>query len=112
MSVNDGNMYTGVDTPQDGMFGNEKIDKATQRKLEEEKRKVAELTPKYQDIVDMVENERKVIIEFITGYVDNTKDTDDNFRAELKAAGRYRKYLDELKTKFVLLLNETKAKDE
>lgn len=108
----DNEMYTGVDEPPEGIFGNEKVDKETQRKLDDEKRKLAELTPKLQEIVDMIDNERQLIIEFITGYVDNTKDDDDNFRAELKAASRYRKYLDGLKTKFALALNETRGKDD
>ena len=105
----DSETYTGIDEPPAGQFDNEKIDKATKQKLEDEKRKLAEVT---QDIVDMIEREREVQLSFIADYVDNTKDDDDNFRAELKAAGRYRKYLEVLKSKFALELRETRRKDD
>lgn len=108
--VDDSALYTGVDDVQDGVFGNEKHDEATQRLLDEQKKQLAEITPKLQNIIDMIDSERQITLEFITGYVDSTKDDSDNFKAELKAAGRYRKYLDELKTKFALALNEAKGK--
>lgn len=108
----DSETYTGIDEPPAGQFDNEKIDKATKQKLEDEKRKLAEVTPVLQDIVDMIEREREVQLSFIADYVDNTKDDDDNFWAELKAAGRYRKYLEVLKSKFALELRETRRKDE
>lgn len=108
--MNDSALYTGVDGTNEGIFGNEKVDETVQRKLDEQKKQIQELTPKLQDIVDMIDRERQTILEFIAGYVDTTKDFDDQYRAELKAAGMYRKYLDELKTKFVLALKETKGK--
>lgn len=108
--MDDSAMYTGVDGIQDGVFGNQKLEETTQRKIDEQKRLVAELTPKLQDIVDMIDAERAVAIQFVTDYVDNNSDADDILRGELKAAARYRKYLDELKTKFVLALNETKGR--
>ena len=71
---------------------------------------MVELTPKLQDILTMLEAEKDMILDFISGYVDSTKDNDDLFRAELKAAGMYRKYLDSLKTKFALALREAENK--
>lgn len=106
MSVDDSAMYTGVDG--EGMFGNEELEASTKQALKDQKHQLAELTPKLQGIVDMIDSERAVVMEFIAGYVDSTKDNDDLFRAELKAAGRYRVYLDNLKTKFALALRETK----
>ena len=106
--VSDGSTYTGVDGPQDGIFGNETIDKNTKQIIDEQKRQIAELTPKIQDILNMLEAERKTTLEFIADYVDATNDNEETIKAELKAAGRYRKYIDELKTKFALILNETK----
>lgn len=110
MATDDSVTYTGVDEPINGIFGNEKVDEETKQKLEDERRKLAELTPQLQDIVDMLENERKITIDFITSYVDNTNDNEEDLKSELKAAGRYRKYIEELKTKFTLMLNETKGK--
>jgi histidinol dehydrogenase len=109
--MDDSGMYTGVDEPV-GVFGNEKKDKETQRKLQEQDQKLKEITPKIQQILDTVETERQIAVEFITNYIDNTKDTDTNVIAELKAAARYRKYLDELKTKFTLALRDVRKKDD
>lgn len=104
--MDDSSMYTGVDG--EGMFGNEEVEASTKKALQDQKNQLAELTPKLQAIVDMIDSERTVVMEFIAGYVDSTKDNDNLFRAELKAAGRYRVYLDNLKTKFALALRETK----
>ena len=104
-------MYTGVDGEVDGVFGNEKIEPTTKRKLDDQKRIIQELTPKLQSIIDMIDTERQVVLDFVINYVDNTDNTEEDVKAELKAAGRYRRYLDELKTKFTLALNETRRKD-
>lgn len=108
--MDDSALYTGVDDIKDGVFGNETLDKDTQLKLDEQRKQIAELTPKLKAIVDMLDAEKALMIDFITGYVDGTNDSEENLRAELKAAGMYRKYLDELKTKFALMLNETERK--
>lgn len=106
--MDDSELYTGVDEAPTGVFGNEAKDKETQRVLDEQKAKIRELTPKLQSILDMLDTEMKTTLDFIASYVDNTKDNDENFKAELKAAGRYRKYLVDLKTKFELAIRETK----
>lgn len=106
--VDDSAMYTGVDGELDGIFGNEAVEETTKAKIDEQRKQIAELTPKLQEIVNMIESERKLTLDFIATYVDNTGDTEDNVKAELKAAGRYRKYLSDLQTKFALILNETK----
>lgn len=110
MSVDDSAMYTGVDGTQDGIFGNEVVEETTKAKMEEQRHQLAELTPKLQDIVDMIESERKVTLDFIASYVDATNDSEETVKSELKAAGRYRKYLADLQTKFALALNESKGK--
>lgn len=108
--MDDSALYTGVDGVDDGVFGNEVVEESTKRLLDEQKKQIAELTPKLQDIITMLDAERDMVLDFISGYVDSTSDGDDLFRAELKAAGRYRVYLDNLKTKFGLALNEVKKK--
>jgi hypothetical protein len=105
--IDDSSLYTGVDG-ENGVFGNEFKDEKTERLLSDQKKQLAELTPKLQSIVDMIENERKIALEYIADYVDNTKDSEEVSQIELKATGRYRKYLAELQTKFVLALKETK----
>lgn len=110
MSTDDSALYTGVDGIDDGIFGNEKLEESTKAKLDEQKKQIAELTPKLQEIVDMIDNEREITLNFIADYVDATNDSEETVKAEMKAAGRYRKYLSDLKTKFALALNETKGK--
>jgi len=109
--MNDSALYTGVDGDiRDGIFGNENIDKDTEKLLQDQRQLVAELTPKLQSILTMLDNEIDLTIKFITDYVDNTKDSSDLMLGEIKAAARYRKYLGELKTKFTLALNEAHKK--
>lgn len=108
--MDDSALYTGVDKPDAGVFGNEELDEKTKRKVDEQARLLKTLTPQLQDIVDMIERERQLALTFIADYVDETKDAEENYRAELKAAGRYRKYLNDLKIKFELALAETKGK--
>ncbi len=106
--MDDSALYTGLDEIPKGTFGNEVKDEDTQRLLDEERKKLKELTPQLESIVEMIEKEQELALEFIAGYVDSSKDDDTAYRAELKAAGRYRLYLNELKTKFKLALNETR----
>lgn len=107
--MNDSPLYTGVDgEPVSGIFGNETVDESTKKLIDEQKKLVAELTPKLQSLVDMIDSEMSLAVTFIADYIDNTKDNDELLRGELKAAARYRAYLSTLKSKFVLALNETK----
>lgn len=101
----DSPLYTGVD----GMFGNEEQDDSVKEQISEQERVLQELTPQLQDILDMIESEKQLAIQFIADTVDSSKDSDDLLRAELKAAARYRKYLDGLKTQFTLKLNKAKG---
>ena len=105
--MDDSVMYTGVDNDNLGMFGNEVKDEATTSLIQEQERKIRELEPKLQIILDRIESEKKLTIDYITGFVDNCNDKAVNI-SEIKATARYRKYLDELKTKFTLDMNEAK----
>jgi len=107
--MDDSAMYTGVDSPV-GMFDNEQVSQEVAELAKEQDRLLKELTPQLEKIVEMLDKERQIIIDYITTYVDTTKDDDPLLRAELKAAAMYRKYLDDLKTKFSLNLNQTKGK--
>ena len=106
--MDDSSLYTGVDGELDGVFGNEPKDKDNEKLLQDQRQLVAELTPKLQSLIDMIDSEIELAVLFIADYIDNTKDDDVLVRGELKAAARYRKYLSGLKTKFTLALNETR----
>ena len=108
--MDDSALYTGLNGEADGIFGNEAVEETTKAKIDEQRKQIAELTPKLQEIVDMLESERKLTLDFIATYVDATNDSEDTVKSELKAAGRYRKYLSELQTKFALILNESKKR--
>ena len=107
--TDDSALYTGVDGEQiSGVFGNEVVEEKTAEKIHEQEVLLKELTPQLESIIEMIDAEKALAISFISDYVDATNDSDELLRGELKAAARYRKYLDTLKTKFVLALNETK----
>lgn len=109
--MDDSVLYTGTDGPigADGIFGNEIVEASVKEAIDDQKRLLSELTPQLEDIITMLDAERALAIQFIADYVDTTKDTDDVMRGELKAAARYRNYLDGLKTKFQLALNKTRG---
>jgi len=106
--MDDSALYTGVDGEQTGQFGNESVDENVQQKLDEQRKLLAELTPQLEGIVNMIEAERKDVVEALADLIDKSSSSDDVDRAEIKAAARYRKYLDVLMTKFRLALQETK----
>jgi septal ring factor EnvC (AmiA/AmiB activator) len=105
--MSDEALYTGVDGEHLGVFGNEKRDKQTQQIIDDQKKQIAELTPKLQNIVDMLDSEIKGA-DSVRGFVNATESSDSNVRAEIQAAARYIAYIEQLKTKFTLVLNETK----
>lgn len=102
-------IYTGVDAPA-GMFDNEQVAHEVDEAVKEKERLLRELTPQLEDIIAMLDNEKATAMDFFVGYVDNFKEDDVLLRAELMATARYRKYLDDLKTKFADALNQTKGK--
>lgn len=107
--MNDSALYTGIDgEPKTGQFGNEVIDRETAEKIHDQTVLIKELTPKLQSILDMIENERADVIEAIADFIERSDKSEEVNSSEIKAAARYRKYLDVLKTKFTLALNETK----
>lgn len=111
--INDSPLYTGVDEDGlEGIFGNEAPEETTKKVLQEQERKLKELTPQLQDIINMIDEERAIAIQFIADTVDNMKDSDDVLRGELIGAARYRRYLDTLKSKYTLALGEARGRDD
>lgn len=105
--MNDGVLYTGLDGEPDGIFGNEGLDKETAEKMREQEHLLKELTPKLQAIIDLIDLEIKSVMS-IDRFISATAQREADIRAELQASALYKKYLDTLKTKFVLALNEAK----
>lgn len=110
--MDDSVLYTGVDSDLEGIFGNEALPKETKQVMQEQERKLKELTPKLREIIDMLDEERALAIQFIADTVDNMKEGDEVLRGELIGAARYRRYLDSLKTKYTLALRETRGRDD
>ncbi len=109
--MNDGSLYTGVDNdPIDdkGLFGNEVIDEKSKQLIQEQEHKIKELTPQLESVLEMIDGEKQIALDFVADLIDNNTDLNTDTLAEIKAANRYRKYLDGLKTNFALALQETK----
>lgn len=103
--MDDSPIYTGVD----GVFGNSDQEESVKDQVSEQERLIQELTPQLQDIIQMIDNEKALAIQFIADNVDSGW-TKEDLEYEAKAAGRYRNYLDGLKTQFTLKLNRTQGK--
>lgn len=102
--MNDGDLYTGVDNPT-GIFENEVKNEDVEKKVQEQERLVKELTPKLQDLIDMLDEEIASVND-IDQYIKVTSVPEADVRSELRAAALYKKKLELLKTKFALALGE------
>ena len=104
----DSALYTGLDgEPANGVFGNETDDEAVAEKIREQENQLKELTPQLEGIIAMLDAEIKDVMS-IDRFTTATAQKKEDIRAELQASALYKKYLDVLKTKFALALNETK----
>jgi hypothetical protein len=102
-------MYTGVDQEPNGVFGNEIKDDDTQEKIREQDRVIAEITPKIQGIVDIIDNETQRV-NSISELGDLTVVAPEELKVRMLAVKEYVSYLGDLKTKFVIALSEAKKK--
>lgn len=100
-------MVTGVDSEPNGQFDNDVKDKDLEEKIQAERLQISELTPKLQAIVEMIDIEIKAATD-ISSFLEATIQPEVDVRSELKAKANYKKYLEMLKTKFALALEETK----
>lgn len=108
--MDDSSLYTGVDgDPTGGVFGNETKDEAVEAKIQDQDRLIKELTPKIQELLDIVDAEITSVMS-IDRFITATTQSESVIQAELQAAALYKSYLGNLKTKFVLALNEAKGK--
>jgi len=106
--VNDSALYTGLDgEPAKGVFGNETVDEAVAEKIREQETQIKELTPQLEGIIAMLDAEIQSVMS-IDRFTTAAAQKKEDLRAELQASALYKHYLDTLKTKFALALNETK----
>lgn len=106
--MNDAALYTGVDgETADGMFGNETLPEETKKRLDDQATLLKELTPRIQGMVDVIDEEIKLVMS-IDRFVSAATQKEEDTRAELQASALYKKYLETLKTRLILALNETK----
>lgn len=104
--MDDSMLYTGVDQDP-GMFQNEIKDEAVSEKIQEQERLIKELTPKLQDLLNIIDAEIKAV-DTISDFMNATDKPEADIRSELKSRALYKAYLSTLKTKFTLAMNEVK----
>lgn len=107
MAIDDSVMHTGVEGVEFGQFGNEIVDDQTKELLNEQKRILAELTPQLESIITLIDSEIKEVMS-IDRFTSAAAMKSEDLRSEVQASALYKKYLDELKTKFNLALKETR----
>jgi hypothetical protein len=105
--MDDSALYTGVDELPTGVFGNEVKDEQTDRMLKDQEIKIKELTPQLTGLIEMIDEEIKLVMS-IDRFATATSQLEGDIRAELQASALYKKYLDNLKTKFSIALEELK----
>lgn len=107
--MNDGTLYTGVDEqPDTGLFENEVLDDQTKQLINDQRDKLARLTPAYEAIIEELDKEMESVMS-IDRFIAAAADSEDNIRAELQAAALYKKKLQELKSRYELSLKETQS---
>ena len=100
-------LYTGVDMEPEGMFQNEIKDAETERKIQDQERLLKELTPQLEDLIALIDAEIKEVMS-IDRFTSAASQPESDIRSELQAAALYKKYLEQLKVRFALALQETK----
>lgn len=106
--MDDSSLYTGVDgEPIQGVFGNEVENEEVKELKDKQTKLMAELTPKLQGLIDMIDSEIKLVMS-IDRFTTATSAPESDIRAELQAAALYKQYLDGLKNRFTLQLREVK----
>jgi cell division protein ZapA (FtsZ GTPase activity inhibitor) len=105
----DGVFYTGIDNEPTGIFDNE-VNEDTEKLLQEQKRKIKELTPNLQSLVKEVDAEisRLNKISDIPNAIDATSIPELNITAEMAARARQIQFLQSWKTRFTSALDDLK----
>lgn len=112
MSIHDGDMYTGVDQPGQGMFGNEGVtDEKTAELLEDQKRQLDEIIPQIESVLTKIDIEIKAI-ENPLNYLEATRISEDDIRSELRANALYLQKLQQLRSTLVVAFNATRKAED
>lgn len=102
--MNDSAMYTGIDQAPD--FTNpDGRDEATKQLIEKQDHQIKELTPQLEGIIELIDAEIAEVMS-IKRFTTCTSTPEVDVRSELQASALYEKYLQQLKTKFSLALQE------
>lgn len=107
--MDDSQLHTGVDSEPEGIFGNEVQDEQTKQDIQEQNRQIQQLTPQIEKLLATIDAEIESVMS-VERFITATTQPAADIRAELQASALYKKYLEGLKTKFTLDLNETKKK--
>lgn len=110
MSNDDSMLFTGVDKEPKGMFENEVEDEEVKKKLDDQDRILKEITPRIKDLLKVIDEEIKSV-NSISELEEADRATcipENDIRSELKARKRYIVYLNNLRVKFTLALQEVK----
>ena len=107
--MDDSQLYTGVDNEPKGILKNEITDSEVRDKIQEQEKLIKELSPNIQELLDIIDAEIKSVMS-VDRFLTATTQKKEDIRAELQSAALYKKYLDGLKTKFVLALREANGR--
>ena len=109
-ALDDSVNYTGVDiepAEQPGIFGNEVVDEEVKAKIQDQEHLISTITPKLQGLLDIIDAEIE-LVNSIKRFKTAAATPEADIRSELQAAALYEEYLQGLKTKFTLDLQESK----
>jgi hypothetical protein len=111
--MDDTQLYTGVNSEPLGQFENELKNEEVEEIIKEQKRVIQEISPKLEGIIELIESEISRVMS-IDRFISATTQSESDIRAELQATALYKNYLEGLKNKFILDLQEAKkgSKDE
>lgn len=98
---------TGVDQ-EPGIFENEIKDEVVEKKIQEQERKLKELAPNLQELIDEI-NAEIALVDKVSDLRNSYKGkqmTTEQMTIEILARDSYITYLGQLKTRFILKLQE------
>ena len=104
--MDDSALYTGVDQAPD-LTNPEGRDEATKQLLLDQQNLLKEHTPNLEAINEMIDVEIAEVMS-IKRFTTSSYTPEVDIRSELQASALYEKYLQQLKTKFALILREAR----
>lgn len=108
--ANDAELHTGIDNEPTGLFGNEVQDEDTAQTIRDQQHIIQQITPKLEALLKTIDSEIESVMS-IERFVTATTKPAADIRAEIQASALYKGYLETLKLRFTLDLEETKKKN-